>query len=132
MKYSLWMGTPFITRVKIAQQFGIAKLRATHVSDNVVVDDGYNAKDIESAMNVEAMQAFLESKDTDVDTLFALVVERIENPVITVVSEPIVEVSPELAASNAKPEKIRIDENPSKAKVEKIMKAFPKKRKITK
>lgn len=112
IKYSNWISTPFITRVKIAQEFGIAKLRATHVSDNVVVDDGYNVKDIESALNVEAMQVFLNSKEEDVEVLFTLVIDRIENPLIPAAPEPVIEVSPEVAVSNAKPEKIKVIKEP--------------------
>lgn len=63
--YSNWIKLPLYVRAEIAQKFGIAKVGPTHVQDNVVVSDGYKIEDIERAMNIEALQEYLGSKEKD-------------------------------------------------------------------
>lgn len=114
IQYSKWMAIPLGTRVKIAQEFGIAKNRSTSVINNVVVDDGYVITDVENSMNVNAMQAFVDSKEKDENTLLDLVVAKVEyvQPVVV----PVVQVTAPtpLEVSNAKPEKIRVVKVPVK------------------
>jgi len=55
--YSRWLELPLLTRVKLAEQFGIPKTGATEVFSNVVMKDGYAIKDIEEKLTLEAMQA---------------------------------------------------------------------------
>jgi hypothetical protein len=79
--YSSWLDLALSTRAKIAQIFNIVKKGATHVQDNEVVSDGYNVKDIESALTREAMQKYLNSQEQDMDKLFKALVINIENPI---------------------------------------------------
>lgn len=69
ISYSKWLSAPLYQRAKIAQEFGIAKVRPTHVSDNKVVDDGYDLHTVESSLSVEAMQSFLKTTETDANIL---------------------------------------------------------------
>lgn len=124
IQYSKWLAIPLGTRVKIAQEFGIAKNRSTSVINNVVVDDGYVITEVENAMNVQTMQKFCDSKEKDANVLLDLVVAKIEYVAPVTASIP---VSPTpIEISNAKPEKTKIEGKDNKAKIEKILKAVPK------
>jgi len=68
--------------MKIAEALGIQKLRSTHVSDNRVVDDGYNLNDVENAIKVIPMQQYLNSTETDVFKLFQTLIDTVEGRVI--------------------------------------------------
>lgn len=111
INYMTWLKTPLITRVKIAQQFGIAKLRSTHVSNDVVVDDGYNIADVERAMSVEAMQLFTESKEKNVLVLFQMVVDKLEGKVVEKevesINEDVLPVEEPIKKSKGRPKKIK-------------------------
>lgn len=72
------MALPLSTRAKIAENMGIQKVRPTHVSDNKVVDDGYNLQDVENAIKVASMQAYLNSTETDVTKLFQMLIDDAE------------------------------------------------------
>lgn len=76
--YTKWTNVPLSTRIKIAEQFNIPKVRSTHVFNDVVQDDGYNVKDMENALTVPAMQAYLNSTETDLMILFQQTVDKIE------------------------------------------------------
>ncbi len=78
--YTSWLKTSLATRHLIATEFGIAKTSPTHVADNRVVSDGYKIEDVEGALNVDALQGFTDSESTDMNELFTLMVQRIENP----------------------------------------------------
>lgn len=86
--YSSWTRLPLQTRHKIASQFGISKTSPTHVSDNRIVQDGFKVEDIENALNVRAMQEFVGVEHTDMQTLFELVIAKLENPEVEVTKEP--------------------------------------------
>lgn len=81
MLYSQWLETPITIRNKIASIFNIEKKGATHVSDNRIEADGYFIKDIETALTREAMQKYLVTDEQDMDRLFHLLVDCIENPI---------------------------------------------------
>ncbi len=76
--YSKWLELPLSTREQIAQKFGIARIRSIHVSDNRVVDDGYNPKDIDICVNIEAIQHFINSTESDYNILWSLFIDIIE------------------------------------------------------
>lgn len=76
--YSHWIALPLPTRHEIARQFGIVKKSPTHVFDNVVKDDGFLVKDIESALTIEAIQKYLGTNDTDMVLLWNCMVDKIE------------------------------------------------------
>jgi len=78
--YSKWLELSLTTRVKITEIFGIQKKSSTHVEDNKVVSDGYLIKDIETALNVEALQKYLKNNETDLAKLFLMLVDTIEQP----------------------------------------------------
>jgi hypothetical protein len=80
--YSKWISLPINTRHLIAKEFGIPKKGSTHVQNNKIVSDGYDIKDIEEKLNVDAIQAYLEvpADVTDMKVLFDELVFRIENP----------------------------------------------------
>lgn len=69
--------------------FGIKKVRSTHVANNEVVDDGFNVKDIEANLTVEALQTFLKNPGTDLDQLFTLLVDTLEGrtPEVTIMPD---------------------------------------------
>lgn len=82
--YSDWHKLPLETRIKIAQIFGITKIRSTHVADNRVVDDGYLVEDIEAKLTEENMKTYLVSgfsKDASVFELFRMVIAKVEGRV---------------------------------------------------
>ncbi len=63
--YSHWRKLPVNTRHQLAVMFGIPKRGATEVSNNEVVNDGYKIEDIESALNIDALQKYLNTDETD-------------------------------------------------------------------
>lgn len=88
--YSHWRSIPLNTRIQIAEKFGIVKIGPTHVRDNYVESDGYRIEDVEKALNIDAIQEFLGVEQTDMVTLFELLVSKIEGRTIEVLdSEPI-------------------------------------------
>lgn len=104
--YSKWTSISLATRIKLAQEFGIAKVRSTHVTNNVVSDDGYNVKDIENAITIANLQGYIGSSSEDINELWELAIGKIDGKVPEVVQntpevivepvEAIVEVTPEL------------------------------------
>ena len=92
--YSAWRSTSINTRVQIAEKFGIIKVGPTHVRDNYVESDGYKIEDVEKALNIDAIQEFLGVEQTDMVTLFELLVAKIENRTIEVMPETITQSSP--------------------------------------
>lgn len=90
LPYTKWLALGLGTRVKLAQVFGIAKLRSTHVSDNHVMDDGYNIKDVENAMSVPSLQTYLNSAETDIIVLFQMAIDKVEGKTTPIIDEAIV------------------------------------------
>ncbi len=91
--YSKWMELPLLTRVKIAEVFGIPKTGATEVSSNVVVKDGYAVKDIEEKLTIIAMQDYLSPVDggEDFSELFSRVIEKVMYvPPVPVVQQEVI------------------------------------------
>lgn len=86
LPYSKWLETSLGTRIKIAQQFGISKHRSTHVSNNVVIDDGYNIADVERVLDVNNLQTFLNSTETDIILLYSHLVDVMEGKVAIIMN----------------------------------------------
>ena len=82
--YSHWLALPMHIKQKIALKFNIPKVRSTHVANNVIVDDGYNIKDVEAVINVDCLQSELQSTETDLAILFNRLVES-----LTTMTQPI-------------------------------------------
>jgi len=76
--YSHWRSIPLQTRVLLSKQFGFSKVGSTHVSNNQVIDDGYKIEDVERALNVDAIQKYVGVDQTDMATLWELMIAKIE------------------------------------------------------
>lgn len=72
---------PINTRIAIAKQFGILKKGSTEVVDNQIKSDGYNIKEIEEALNVDALQTYLSTDESDMTKLWERLVEKTNDPV---------------------------------------------------
>jgi hypothetical protein len=75
--YTSWLLLPIETRMKLATQFGIKKTGPTHVADNVIQSDGYSIKDIENALTVSGIQSYINTKETDSEKLWSMLVDKI-------------------------------------------------------
>lgn len=102
--YSHWMGLKLSTRIKIAEELNIPKLRSTHVANDQVLDDGYNIKDVEEAIKVVPLQTYLKSTETDVFKLFDELVLKAEGRYIEPVKE---EVVTDKTQKQEKPKKVK-------------------------
>ncbi len=58
--------------------FGIPKKGATEVANNEVVKDGYLIHDVESALNIDALQKYLNTDETDFLVLWDWLVSAAE------------------------------------------------------
>lgn len=87
------MKLPLSTRATLAKEFGVAKVLPTHVSDNVVVQDGYKIEDVErSIMTIEALQSYIPSKEKEFLTLWENTVAKAEGRYVqTGITEKMVE-----------------------------------------
>lgn len=97
--YSHWLKLSIATRHKIAAEFGIQKKGATEVANNEVVKDGYILGDIETALNIDAIQKYLGTEETNYAILWEYLVAKIEGRTPTaqaapVIAETVVETSP--------------------------------------
>lgn len=79
--YHKWLELPLSTRNKIAGEFNIQKKNSTHVVDNIVQSDGYLVKDIEEALNIDAIQKRYNTEETDMVILWDYVVNGKPEPV---------------------------------------------------
>ena len=70
--YSKWQELPLQTRHKIAAQFNIPKRGPTEVFDNQIKSDGYPIKEIEERLNVLSIADYLDTKETDMSSLWSL------------------------------------------------------------
>lgn len=76
--FSHWLNLNINTRHKIAAQFGIVKRGSTEVVDNVISNDGYKVKDIEEALNIDALQTYLNTQEADMTKLWVMLINKIE------------------------------------------------------
>lgn len=81
--YSKWLSLPLPTRHKIAAQFGIIKRGSTEVVDNQVKSDGYKIQEVEEALNIDALQKYIVTTETDMLALWMWLVEKIEGQPLT-------------------------------------------------
>lgn len=102
----------------MAKQFGITKHGPTHVQDNRVVADGYNIEEVEAALNLDALRAFVGVEHTDLGTLLTLAVAKIEHPEPSVLAEEEPIIPQEIVERVAK----------AKKAVTKIKKAYGKRK----
>lgn len=78
MLYSQWQQLPLSTRIKIASAFGIEKKGSTEVFNDTIKSDGYFIKDIEMALNINALQLYIGTQETDHQVLWEYLVNKIE------------------------------------------------------
>ncbi len=90
--YGQWLKLSLPTRALIAAQFGIIKRGSTEVFDNQIVKDGYVIGEIEAALNIDAIQKYVGSENTDMAILWDMLVCKAEGREYT---PPVVEVVPE-------------------------------------
>lgn len=105
--YGHWLKLPINTRHILAQVFGITKKSSTEVFNNEVVKDGYLIGDIESALNIDAIQKYTDSIDTDMAVLWKLMVDKVEGKIT-----PSVEIKPIDNLEDSLGSKITINSNP--------------------
>lgn len=79
--YSQWLSLPITTRIKIANDFGIIKKGSTHVVNNEIQSDGFSVKDIETALNTEAIQIYTGVLSNDLTILWAALVIKAQSDV---------------------------------------------------
>lgn len=84
--YSRWQSLDINTRHKIAKQFGIIKRGSTEVVNDQIKSDGYAIKEIEEALNIDAIQIYLEVTETDMMTLWLWLIDKIEGRELTQVN----------------------------------------------
>jgi hypothetical protein len=91
--YTKWLSLPLVTRQKIATIFNIPKLRATHVANDQILDDGYDVRDIEKVMSLSSLQEYTGNNSNDILMLYELMLDKVEGkPIIEV---PQVEIKAE-------------------------------------
>ncbi len=90
--YSQWTKLPINTRHTIAAAFGIRKTSSTEVANNQVVKDGYALGDIESRINVDELQKYLNTDVTDMAVLWTMLVDKTEGRTVEPTKEVIVPV----------------------------------------
>ncbi len=77
----LWVSLPNEVRFRIRHLFKIPQSGNVFVNDGKIETDGTTVEDFK-ALTVEKMQDYLESKETDFNKLFDLVVKKIQEPII--------------------------------------------------
>lgn len=75
--YSHWLALPISTRIKIASIFGIIKTGSTEVFNSTIKSDGYKITDIERALNIDALQKYLGTDETDMNVLWKGMVDKV-------------------------------------------------------
>lgn len=81
--FSHWLSLNITTRHKIAAQFGIIKRGSTEVFNDTIKSDGYLVKEIEQALNIDALQKFIGTQETDMQKLWTWMVDKIEGRELT-------------------------------------------------
>lgn len=76
--YGNWMRLPIITRLKLAEQFGITKTGSVHVIDHTIQSDGYPIESVEKALNLTAIKTYLETEENDMSVLWDMLIDKIE------------------------------------------------------
>lgn len=110
--YSAWCSLSLPTRIALAEKFGIVKRGSTEVSDNTIKSDGYLIKEVEEALNVDALQKYLETEETDMKVLWTLLVNKIEGKVVEV---PVIQEIGTNTTPNATVEFVAPSQEPKKA-----------------
>jgi hypothetical protein len=81
-----WLGLPRSTKEKLAGVFHIKRNGTVHVSDGIVVADGYLYEDLKAQLTLEALQSYTKSASTDLMELMKLAINKVEGkeePIVT-------------------------------------------------
>ena len=106
--YSHWLSLSIGVRHQIAHKLGIVKKYPTEVQDNQIKTDGYDLKDIEVALSVENLQKFLQTNETDHETLIKWLIEgKPQTPEIEKHLEEIEVVKTQFNGKRGRPAKIK-------------------------
>jgi len=98
--YSRWISLSLDTRNKIAREFGIVKKGPVEVFANTIKSDGYLVKDIDDALTLTKMQAYLGTTETDPTVLWNYLVDKMEGRNITLIDTPVaVTIEPDKSIS---------------------------------
>jgi len=89
--FSHWIQLSLVTRQKIASEFGIVQKHGIEVFENTVKNDGYEIKDIEQALNLDSIQRYLGSSETDMIKVWYQLIDKIEGREVVQTIEPSVE-----------------------------------------
>ncbi len=76
--YHQWTLLPLQTRIRIANEFGVIKKGSTEVVDNTIKSDGYILKELEEALNIDALQKYLNTTETDMQVLWMALIDKAE------------------------------------------------------
>jgi hypothetical protein len=77
-QYTYWLRLNIGTRHKLAGIFNIPKKKSTHVANDIIVDDGYYVQDVESSLNVGALQEYTGLETDDVHVLWEAMIAKAE------------------------------------------------------
>ncbi len=105
--YSHWLAISLSDRIQLAHKLGIKKSRSTHVSNNVVVDDGFNIKDVELGLTVENLQKITGSISTDTKVLLDEAVRGLQPIGKMEVIMPSAPIAIEVKKKRGRPSKIK-------------------------
>ena len=108
--YSKWLSLSLPMRVQIAGIFKIAKRGPTHVDSNRIVSDGYDIKEIEASLNIDALQKYLETTSTDMQVLWDMLIAKMEGREYKFAVIPEIEpIDTNFTYSKPLPGKIKVD-----------------------
>jgi len=82
--YSKWIDLSISTRHAIASEFGIIKRGSTEVVANVIKSDGYLVREVEAALNIDALQRYLKTDCIDLPQLWEWLVDKIEGRSVSI------------------------------------------------
>ena len=88
INYLFWLSQPPEIRAKLAIALKIRKSTGVTLDGGRVVCDGHTAQDLLDAITVEKLQAFTESKESDIYKLFELAKNKVLYPTIEKAVEP--------------------------------------------
>ena len=88
--YSKWRAIDLSKRIQIAQALGIKKVGPTHVRDNIVESDGYLIDDVENALTLENLQKYLDTTETNMDTLWEWLTKGKPEVIVPVTSSEVI------------------------------------------
>jgi len=103
--YHKWLGLSMGTRIKIANQFNIVKRGPTEVFGDQIKADGYLVREVEEALNIDALQKYLGTTEVDMIVLWDSMVDKIEGRLPDIIQPPVQEPKLEIKKKGGRPRK---------------------------